>query len=352
MSRFWTDTVRRLTPYVPGEQRQGDGIVKLNTNENPYPPSPEVFKAIAAVTSDELRRYPDPESTVLCQTLADYHGLDLEEVFVGNGSDEILALSFLGFFTGGPALQYPAVSYSFYPVYCDLYDIPQRPIPLTDKFEIQLDNFAVNDGCIIFPNPNAPTGRALSRKAIRTLLERHTEYLVVVDEAYIDFGAQSAIPLIKEFPNLLVSQTFSKGRSLAGMRIGAAFAQAPLIEGLKRVKNSFNSYPIDVLAQRAAVASLNDDDYFRQTVSAVVDTRTECIRELQLRGFDVLPSAANFVFARPSKCSAQAVFESLNKQNILVRYWSREPIAEWLRISIGTPQEMVRMFAALDALVS
>ncbi len=352
MSRFWTDTVRRLTPYVPGEQRQGVGIVKLNTNENPYPPSKAVFKAVAAVTGDELRRYPDPESTELCQTLADYHGLDLDQVFVGNGSDEILALSFLGFFTGGPALQYPAISYSFYPVYCDLYDIPQQPIQLTDEFEIELDNYMANKGCIIFPNPNAPTGRALSRKAIRTLLERHTEHLVVVDEAYIDFGAETAIPLIKEFPNLLVSQTFSKGRSLAGMRVGSAFAQAPLIEGLKRVKNSFNSYPIDVLAQRAAVASLKDDDHFRQTISAVIDTRTECIRELQLRGFDVLPSAANFVFARPTLRSAKAVFEALNEQNILVRYWSREPITEWLRISIGTPQDMARMFAALDALVA
>ena len=352
MSRFWTDTLRRLTPYTPGEQRQGDDIVKLNTNENPYPPSPAVHQALIAVTGDELRRYPDPESTELCQTLADYHELQLDEVFVGNGSDEILALSFLGFFTGGPALQYPAISYSFYPVYCDLYDIAQRQVPLTDEFEIQLDDYAVNEGCIIFPNPNAPTGRALSRKAIRTLLEQHTEYLLVVDEAYIDFGAESAIPLIKEFPNLLVIQTFSKGRSLAGMRIGAAFAQASLIEGLKRVKNSFNSYPIDVLAECAAIASLNDDDYFKKSVSAVVETRDDCVRQLQARDFDVLPSAANFVFARPTKLPAKAVFDALNKRNILVRYWSREPIDEWLRISIGTPQDMAKMFTALDELAA
>jgi len=350
MSRFWTDTVRRLTPYVPGEQRQGDDIVKLNTNENPYPPAPAVHRAIAGVNGDELRRYPDPESKTLCQTLADYHDLDVDEVFVGNGSDEILALSFKGYFSGGPTLQFPAVSYSFYPVYCDLYDIPQTQVPLGDEFELLLERFAVNEGGIIFPNPNAPTGRAVSRQAISDLLERHTEHVLVVDEAYIDFGGESVIPLIKKYPNLIVSQTFSKGRSLAGMRIGAAFAQASLIDGLKRVKNSFNSYPVDVIAERAAIASLQDESYFKKVVSAVIETREECVRQLQVRGFDVLPSAANFVFARPTKHTAQLVFDVLNKQNILVRYWSREPISEWLRISIGTPEDMEKMFAALDEL--
>lgn len=350
MSRFWTDTVRRLTPYVPGEQRRGDDIVKLNTNENPYPPAPAVHRAIAGVNGDELRRYPDPDSKTLCQTLADYHDLDVDEVFVGNGSDEILALSFQGFFSGGPTLQFPAVSYSFYPVYCDLYNIPQSQVSLGNEFELLLEHFAVNEGGIIFPNPNAPTGRAVSRQAISDLLERHTEHVLVVDEAYIDFGGESVIPLIKKYPNLIVSQTFSKGRSLAGMRIGAAFAQPALIDGLKRVKNSFNSYPVDVIAERAAIASLQDENYFKKVVSAVIETREECVRQLQVRGFDVLPSAANFVFARPTKHTAQLVFDVLNKQNILVRYWSREPISEWLRISIGTPEDMEKMFAALDEL--
>jgi len=350
MSRFWTDTVRRLTPYVPGEQRQGDGIVKLNTNENPYPPSPKVHQAIADVSGDELRRYPDPESVELCQTLAKYHGLSPDEVFVGNGSDEILALSFLGFFTGGQALQFPAISYSFYPVYCDLYDIEQRPVPLTEDFQIQLDDYAANEGCIIFPNPNAPTGRTVSRKSLVSLLQRHTEFLVLIDEAYIDFGEESAISLIKDFPNLMVSQTFSKGRSLAGMRIGAAYAQASVIEGLKRVKNSFNSYPVDVLAERAAIASIQDDDYFQKSVSAVIDTREECIKKLQDRDFEVLPSAANFVFARPTKQRAEEVYKALNENNILVRYWAKEPISQWLRISIGTPNDMTKLFAALDGL--
>jgi len=257
MTRFWTDTVNRLTPYVPGEQRSGSNIIKLNTNENPYPPSPRVMSAIRAVDGHMLRRYPDPESERLRATLADYHGVQPQNVFVGNGSDEILALAFLAYFTRNDALQYPDITYSFYPVYCDLYGIASRQIALEEDYTLSLDKFEPNAGSIIFPNPNAPTAVATSLENISALLERHTEQVMLVDEAYADFGAQSAVPLIRQYPNLLISQTFSKGRSLAGMRLGVAFGDAGLIDALQRVKNSFNSYPVDVLAQAALMACID-----------------------------------------------------------------------------------------------
>jgi len=296
MSRYWSETVRRLTPYIPGEQRQGRNIVKLNTNENPYPPSARVLEAIAAVDGHALRCYPDPESTVLCQALADYHGLSPDQVHVGNGSDEILALSFQAYFTKGEALQFPQVSYSFYPVYCDLYGIEARSVPLAEDFSLELDAFAANKGGIVFPNPNAPTGCAVSRADIQKLLDRHTDEVLLVDEAYADLGAESVIELIKTYPNLLVSRTFSKGRSLAGMRLGAVFGNAALIDGLKRVKNSFNSYPVDALAQQAGIASLADESAYQDTLSRVVATREALVEGLLKRGFEVLPSAANFLF--------------------------------------------------------
>lgn len=261
MTIFWTETVNRLTPYVPGEQRSGAGIVKLNTNENPYPPSPRVLETIRSVSGDQLRRYPDPESVALRSAIADYHELDVNQVFVGNGSDEILALAFLAYFTNHRVLQFPDISYSFYPVYCDLYGIETRRVPLDEDYQLRMEQFEANAGGIVFPNPNAPTARAIEKTAIEALLERHTEQVLLVDEAYADFGTTSVISLVKRFPNLLVSQTFSKGRSLAGMRLGVALAHPALIEGLQRVKNSFNSYPVDALAQAAGVASIADDDY-------------------------------------------------------------------------------------------
>lgn len=348
MNQFWTETVRRLSPYVPGEQRHGDDIVKLNTNENPWPPSAKVLAAIAAIDGDALRRYPDPESIELCTALAKYHGLELEQVFVGNGSDEILALAFHAYFTGGQGLQYPAISYSFYPVYCDLYGIEKRPVELSDQYSLNLDKFRVNDGGIVFPNPNAPTARAVSRASIESLLKRHTQQVVLVDEAYADFGAESVIPLINDYPNLLVCHTFSKGRSLAGLRLGVAYGDAGLIEGLRRVKNSFNSYPVDALAQQAGIASIQDDDHYQQTVAKIVATREWLVGELEQRQFSVLPSAANFVFVSPSG-SALELFNILNEAGILVRYWPGSPIDQWLRISIGTDAEMQQLLDVIDA---
>lgn len=349
MTTFWTDTVSRLTPYVPGEQRAGKDIVKLNTNENPYPPSPSVLAAIAAVDGHQLRRYPDPESVELRQTLADYHGLTIDQVFVGNGSDEILALAFLAYFADHGKLQFPDISYSFYPVYCDLYRIQAQTISLQADYNLQLDRFIPNAGGIVFPNPNAPTAMAVSQAQVAELLDRHTEQVLLVDEAYADFGAESAIPLIKSYPNLLVSQTFSKGRSLAGMRLGVAFGDAALIEGLQRVKNSFNSYPVDALAQVAGAASVTDDVYYKRTLQTIMQTRQHSVEQLQLRGFTVLPSAANFIFVKVPDNLAGRLFTKLGNAGVLVRYWAKPRLDQWLRISIGTPEEMQALMDCIDA---
>ncbi len=349
MTRFWTDTVNRLTPYVPGEQRAGGDITKLNTNENPYPPSPDVMEAIRRVNGDQLRRYPDPESVELRSALASYHGVGLDNVFVGNGSDEILALAFLAYFTDGRALQYPDITYSFYPVYCDLYGIEPKTIALEADYSLSLERFLPNEGSIIFPNPNAPTAVATSFEDVKSLLDRHTEQVMLVDEAYADFGATSVIPLVHEYPNLLVSQTFSKGRSLAGLRLGVAFGDAALIDGLQRVKNSFNSYPVDALAQAAGIASIADDAYYRTTTQTIIDTREWTVSELTNRGFEVLPSAANFVFAKAPAGAAGHLFTRLSEAGVLVRYWDKPALSQWLRISIGTPGDMQRLIACIDA---
>ncbi len=350
MNSLWTDTISRLTPYVPGEQRTGSDIVKLNTNENPYPPSPMVLEAIRSVDGHQLRRYPDPESVALRQTLADYHGLSLDNVFVGNGSDEILALAFLAYFTNNKALQFPQISYSFYPVYCDLYGITPKMIPLESDYSVNLDKFEPNAGGIVFPNPNAPTAMDVSEEGIRQLLAKHTEQVLLVDEAYADLGATSVVGLVNDYRNLLVSHTFSKGRSLAGMRLGVAFGHPELIDGLQRVKNSFNSYPVDALAQAAGIASIKDEEYYRSIMNTILETREQAVRDLRARGYEVLPSSANFVFAKvPGNESAARIFEKLSDAGVLVRYWSKPLLDQWLRISIGTPDEMQKLMAVLDA---
>ncbi len=353
MSRYWSPTVHRLTPYVPGEQRATGNVVKLNTNENPYPPSPQVLAAIAAVSGDKLRRYPPPESDGLRQVIARHHGVSAAEVFVGNGSDEILALSFLAFFSERDALQFPTPSYSFYPVYCGLYSVASQPLALLDEnYALDLERFTVSDadsaGGIIFPNPNAPTGGAVSRAAIAGLLQRHSG-VVLVDEAYADFGAESAIALVGDYPNLVVSRTFSKGRSLAGMRLGYAIASEELMDGLRRVKNSFNSYPVDSVAEAAGIASIEDDAAYRESVARIIATRATFSQSLRERGFEVLDSAANFVFARAPSGSAGALAQSLAADGVLVRHWSSPTIDQWLRISIGTDEDMQRLLTAIDS---
>ena len=348
MTRYWTELARRLTPYVPGEQRSGANIVKLNTNENPYPPSPDVLTAISQVSGDELRRYPDPDATALREALARYHNVEPGQVFVGNGSDEILAMAFMAFFTGSRPLQFPDISYSFYPVYCDLLNITASTVALDDRFQLDLNSFSSDGGGIIFPNPNAPTAIDVDTASIEKLLGRTTDQVVLIDEAYADFGAASAVEFIDKYPNLLVSRTFSKGRSLAGLRLGVAIGDENLITALRCVKDSFNSYPVDAIAQAAGIASLNDEPYYRKTTEQIIQTRTHTIKQLESRSWQVLPAAANFVFASPQKENAADVFKYLSDEGILVRYWNKARLDQWVRISIGTDSEMAQLFAALD----
>ena len=301
MSKYWSQLVHSLTPYVPGEQPKVDNLIKLNTNENPYPPSPQVLQAISEQNNEKLRLYPDPNSDILKQAIADYHGMQADQVFVGNGSDEVLAHAFQGLLKQDAPLLFPDITYSFYPVYCGLYGIDYNNVPLTAEFEINVQDYQQKCGGIIFPNPNAPTGRLLSLEAIKELLEMHPNRVVLVDEAYIDFGGQSAITLVKDHPNLLVTQTLSKSRSLAGIRVGFAIGQAHLIEALERVKNSFNSYPIDRLALYGATASFADEDYFQDACQKIINTRETLTAAMTEIGFKVIPSAANFVFAAHRK---------------------------------------------------
>jgi len=289
MSKFWSAFVHDLVPYVPGEQPKIANLVKLNTNENPYGPSPAALVAMQAALGDELRLYPDPNGEVLKRAVADYYGVPQDHVFVGNGSDEVLAHVFHGLLRHAEPILFPDITYSFYPVYCGLYGVPFRTLPLTERFEIDFADYEQPNGGIIFPNPNAPTGVLAPLAAIRALLEKNTGSVVVVDEAYVDFGGESAIALVREFPNLLVTQTLSKSRSLAGLRVGLAVGHPDLIEALERIKNSFNSYPLGRMALVGAAAAFADRDYFRQTCAAVIDSREQLVQELTTLGFEVLP---------------------------------------------------------------
>lgn len=349
-SRYWSDVARELSPYVPGEQPKLGSLVKLNTNENPYPPSPQVSVAISEELA-RLRLYPDPNSERLREGLARHFKLSADQVFVGNGSDEVLAHVFLGLLAQDEPVLFPDITYSFYPVYCALYGVDYEEIPLSEDFEIRLSDYRRLNGGIIFPNPNAPTGRALSRESIRGLLEHNTESVVVIDEAYVDFGAESVIELIPEFPNLLVVQTMSKSRALAGLRVGYALGDADLIEALDRVKNSFNSYPVDRLAQVGALAAIEDQAYFEETREAVMATRDRLVADLQGLGFEVLPSAANFVFARHPDHDASDLQQGLRARRVLVRHFDAGRIDQFLRISVGTDEDSAALMAALQELI-
>ncbi len=351
MSKFWSPFVKDLVPYVPGEQPKMARLIKLNTNENPYGPSPKVLEAIRAELDDSLRLYPDPNGERLKQAIAGYYGVQPGQVFVGNGSDEVLAHVFHGLFQHGRPLLFPDISYSFYPVYCGLYDIPFETVALDAQFRINVADYERPNGGIIFPNPNAPTGCLLPLAAIRRLLEANTESVVVVDEAYVDFGGESAISLVDQYPNLLVTQTLSKSRSLAGLRVGLAVGNAELIEALERIKNSFNSYPLDRLALVGAVAAFEDQDYFEQTCQAVIASREQLVSELQDLGFEVLPSAANFIFARHPQHDAAQLAAALREQGVIVRHFKQERINQFLRITIGTAEQNMALQEALTALV-
>ncbi len=351
MSKFWSPLVRDLVPYVPGEQPKMANLVKLNTNENPYGPSPRVIEAIQAELGDSLRLYPDPEGDQLKQSIAGFYGISPRQVFLGNGSDEVLAHIFQALFQHGEPLLFPDISYSFYPVYCGLYGIEPRIIPLNDQFDIDPEDYRPPNGGVIFPNPNAPTGRLLSLADVERIVAVNPERVVVVDEAYVDFGGESAIALIDRYPNLLVSQTLSKARSLAGLRVGFAVGHVDLIEALQRVKDSFNSYPLDRLALAGARAAFDDRDYFEQTRQSVIAERERLTCGLKQLGFEVLPSAANFVFACHPDRAGSDLARGLREQGIIVRHFNKPRISAFLRITIGTPEQSNALLAALPALL-
>ena len=352
MSQYWSDFVRDLTPYVPGEQPPAGTVIKLNTNENPYGPSPAAIAAIRAAASDDLRLYPDPESNALRAALADFNGIKADQVFVGNGSDEVLAHVFHGLLNHAAPVLFPDITYSFYPVYCALYGIDYTTVALDDAFELVPDDYRKPNGGIIFPNPNAPTGRALPLDVIEALVRATGDAVVVVDEAYIAFGGESAVPLIDKYENLLVVQTLSKSHGLAGLRVGAAFGDAGLIDGLLRVKNSFNSYPLDRLAIAGAVAAINDREHYEQTRAKVIASRERLAAALAARGFDVLPSAANFLFARHHSRDAVGLSAALRERAIIVRHFSHPRTSDYLRITIGTDTELDTLLHALDAILA
>ncbi|MEB0038918.1 histidinol-phosphate transaminase [Pseudomonas sp. MH10] len=338
MSKFWSPFVSTLVPYVPGEQPKLTKLIKLNTNENPYGPSPKALAAMRAGLTDDLRLYPDPNSDLLKQAVATYYGVQPNQVFLGNGSDEVLAHVFNALLRHDKPLLFPDISYSFYPVYCGLYGIEFDAIALDEQFQICVEDYARPNGGIIFPNPNAPTGCLLALDAVEQMVTANPDSVVVVDEAYIDFGGETAISLVDRFPNLLVTQTVSKSRSLAGLRVGLAVGHPDLIEALERVKNSFNSYPLDRLAILGATAAFEDRQYFERTCKAVIDSREVLIKQLEAKGFEVLPSAANFIFARHPQHDAAGLAARLREQGVIVRHFKQERIAQFLRISIGTPE--------------
>ena len=351
MSQFWSQRVQELDPYVPGEQPQNRQFIKLNTNENPYPASPKALAAMSEGVGAELRLYPDPNAHQLKQSIADFYQLDQDCVFVGNGSDEVLAHAFVALLKQQKPLLYPDISYSFYPAYCKLFGIEAQAVPLTDRFEINPEDYAQDNGGIIFPNPNAPTGVALPLEAIERILQANPQSVVLVDEAYIDFGAESAVSLVQQYPNLLVVQTLSKSRSLAGIRVGFAIGQPDLIEGLERVKNSFNSYPLGRVEQLGATAAMQDKDYFEACCQKIMATREMTTQALEALGFTVLPSSSNFVFAKPpADQSAEMLYQVLKDQGVLVRYFNKPRISEYLRISIGTDEEMQQFISVLKAI--
>jgi histidinol-phosphate aminotransferase len=353
MSQYWSSLVHSLTPYVPGEQPKLPDLVKLNTNENPYPPSPRAVAAVAAElgsSGDSLRLYPDPNADRLKEAVAEFFadcGISAQQVFVGNGSDEVLAHAFMALLKHDAPILYPDITYSFYPVYCGLYGVDYRTVPLDENFQIRVDDYRQGNGGIIFPNPNAPTGCLLPLTEIERLLAAHAQSVVIVDEAYVDFGGESAVGLVNRYPNLLVVHTLSKSRSLAGLRAGYAVGHFDLIEALERVKNSFNSYPLDRLAIAGAAAAMADREHFETTRQAVISSRTRLTTELQALGFDVLPSAANFIFTRHPARDAAPLAAALRSRSIIVRHFKLPRIDQHLRITIGTDGQCDALISAL-----
>ncbi|EXF56350.1 histidinol-phosphate transaminase [Acinetobacter sp. 1294596] len=347
---FWSPEVRKLEPYIPGEQPKLQNLLKLNTNENPYPPSPYVVDAIQAILAnqaDVLRLYPDPDATALKEAIAQQQGITASQVFVGNGSDEVLAHIFKAFFIQEHPILYPDITYSFYPVYSQFFGVKTKILPLNTEFEIDITDYRQPNGGIIITNPNAPTSIALDLLSIEEILQNNPDSVVVIDEAYVDFGAESAVSLVSKYDNLVVCQTTSKSRSLAGLRVGFAIAQPHLIAALETVKNSFNSYPMDRLAIAAAVASFQDQDYFQAMCQKVIDSREQLVNGLEALGFKVLPSKANFIFVSLAHKNAADLAAELRQHGIIVRYFNKPRINQYLRITVGTDEQNQRLIDTL-----
>ncbi|MCC8182254.1 MAG: histidinol-phosphate transaminase [Clostridiales bacterium] len=352
MKEFWSGRIQNITPYTPGEQPRDRTFIKLNTNENPYPPSPRALEAIQRAANETLRLYPDPVGTELVQALAATYGLEASQIFVGNGSDEVLSFAFQAFFDQGSEIVFPDITYSFYPVYANLFGIRCRTVPLRVDFTLPVEPFLGNNDGVVIANPNAPTGMEVGTDGIRRILEGNPEQVVIVDEAYVDFGGESVVPLIREYPNLLVVQTSSKSRSLAGLRVGFAFGHPDLIAGLNCVKNSVNSYTLDRLAIAGAAAAGLDVDYFNAQRRRVMATRERAVSQLKELGFTVLPSKANFIFVSHPAVCGQTLFSGLRREGILVRWFNQPRISDFLRITVGTDGEMDALASALARLTA
>ena len=348
MNPLWSKVARELSPYVPGEQPRVADLVKLNTNENPFGPSPKALEAMRAAAADSLRLYPDPEATDLRDALATHHGVTPEQVFVGNGSDEVLAHAFVALLKQSKPLLYPDITYSFYPVWAQLFDVTVKTVPLDNDLRVRVDDYRRDAGSIILPNANAPTGIALPRAEIERLLDSHASIPVLIDEAYVDFGGESAVPAIADHPNLLIVRTMAKARGLAGLRVGYALGDAGLIEALTRVKDSFNSYPIGTVAQAGAAASVRDEAYFRECCARIIAGREAMTQALVERGFVVLPSSANFIFARHPDRDGPELAAELRARAVLVRHFNKPRTAPYLRITVGTEEDTARLIAAVD----
>ena len=343
----WRENVRRVVPYVPGEQPDQAGMIKLNTNENPYPPAPGVLKALKQFDPDRLRLYPDPSAAVLVEVLAEYYRVKPSQVFVGVGSDDVLAMAFLTFFNSDRPILFPDITYSFYDVWAEEFRIPYRQVPLDEHFQIVPEDYFCENGGVIFPNPNAPTGKELSLAAIERVIRHNPGVVVIVDEAYVDFGAETSLPLLEKYENLLVVQTFSKSRAMAGMRIGFCIGNEELISYLNDVKYSFNSYTMDQLTLALGTEAVKDDDYFKKMTGRIIETREWAKKELAQLGFVFEDSKANFIFASHRTVPAKKIYQALREQHIYVRYFEKPRIYNYLRITVGTREQMDKLFEFL-----
>ncbi len=351
MMREWEKNIRTVEPYVPGEQPKAANVIKLNTNENPYPPTPKAVEAAKALDFDRLRLYPDPEAADLVNVIADHYGMNCNQVFVGVGSDDVISMCFMTFFNGNKPILFPNITYSFYSVWADLYRIPYETPALNDKFEIVPEDYYKENGGVIFPNPNAPTAKYMELSAVEDIIKHNQDVVVIIDEAYIDFGGQSAIDFVNKYENVLVVQTFSKSRSMAGMRIGYAFGNEKLIKALNDVKYSFNSYTMNVTSLAYGVEAVKDDAYFKECIGKIIETREYSAKRLTELGFTYPESKANFIFATHQSVPAEQIFTALKERNIYVRYFKKPLIDNYLRITIGTKEQMDKLFEALSEIV-